>query len=117
MSWSSILIPTKACCSKKKSDQALFICHPGMVTTGDQLKNGPCCENQVGFLKMTSDFIQFLPQWVQHYALTILWTHPATNFLSGITPDAVVGRSSQSHASAISLYGRSLLIFKNVFQI
>ena len=57
--WSSIIVPAKSCCSKKKHKSITLPCHnPINPNKPFELAARPCCENQQDLLQLSVDFLQ-----------------------------------------------------------
>jgi hypothetical protein len=111
--WSSVVIPTKSCCSKKKLT-GIDPCHSSRDETG--ISSRPCCENQQDILQLSVDYLQ------SHFALTkcsptidIVGTFVFNQNFKLITNSDLI-RFPKAHGPPGNLYGRSLLISQQVFR-
>ena len=111
--WSSLVIPAKSCCSKKKS-VGTNPCHSPKSETG--LASRPCCENQQDVLQLSVDYLQ------SQIALTK--SSPTFDFIGTLVFNHnydLVGNSNsnrfhKAHGPPRNLHGRSLLISQQVFR-
>jgi hypothetical protein len=115
-SWSSIYIPAKSCCSKKKNKTITSPCHPSGPENKAELKGMPCCENQEGFLQLGIDFLRM--QTENESAGSVMSFEGVFN-LTSTSPVQFHSSSFPSnkpHGPPLILYGRSLLISQQVFR-
>ena len=111
--WSSVVIPTKSCCSKKKVTGGNS-CHTPKSETG--LASRPCCENQQEIISLSVDYLQ------SHLALTksSLIDDFVGAFVNNHKFDLVTNSDHNSlpkaHGPLRTLHGRSLLISQQVFR-
>ena len=111
--WSSVVIPAKSCCSKKKVIGG-NTCHSTKGETG--LTGRPCCENQQDILQLSVDYLQ------KQIALTKC--SPTFDFIGTFVfnhkYDLVTNTNSKkfhkAHGPPRNLYGRSLLISQQIFR-
>lgn len=112
--WSSVIIPAKSCCSKKKLQTVSQPCHSNKSEAG--LSSRPCCENQQDILQLDVDYLQ------GHLALTKSsqsFDFPGTlvfNSSYDLAANSNGKRIQKSHGPPQNLYGRSLLITQQVFR-
>ncbi len=115
-SWSSLYIPAKSCCSKKKHSSFTIPCHNSTQDNSAEIKSRPCCENQGGLLQLSDDFLRSHisnPGDVQIQACHDVFEF-ASSFLAIQNYSFI--QSYKSHGPPITLYGRSLLISQQVFR-
>ena len=114
-SWSSICLPAKTCCSKKNSSDTLKPCHPSPIKNGSGIKSRPCCENHSSLVKLAIDFIP--KHMVNENPLQdlIINNTPAFECFDTTTFFSSCFSSNKTHDSPLLLYGRSLLIFEQLF--
>ena len=114
-SWSSICLPAKTCCTKKNSGDTIKPCHPSPIKNGSGIKSRPCCENHSALVQLGVDFIT--KHTVNENSLQIPFINntlafecfdPTTFFSSCLS-------SNKPHGPPLFLYGRSLLIFEQLF--
>ena len=112
-SWSSVFVPAKSCCSKKK-DPASKSCHEAIKSEPGFSKR-PCCENFNKLLQQDCDYIQTIvvqgnpavdlhTQVMDLYSLS--WDQPVYNSSLPLT----------AHGPPKALYGRSLLISEQLLR-
>ena len=115
-SWSSILLPAKTCCSKKKNGDTTKPCHPSSNKNDTGINKRPCCENHSEFVQLGVDFIQ--KYMVTGHSIQGPFIN---NILEIECFDSTVFFSSflssnKPHGPPLQLYGRSLLISEQVFR-
>ena|SRR5687768_8869782 len=111
--WSSVVIPAKSCCSKKKLT-GVKPCHSTKTETG--LDSRPCCENQQDFLQLSVDYLQS--------QLGLTKCSPTFDFVGAFVFDYKCdlatnsnhNRFPKTHGPPGNLYGRSLLISQQIFR-
>ncbi|MDQ3017844.1 MAG: hypothetical protein M3R25_14120 [Bacteroidota bacterium] len=116
-SWSSAFIPAKSCCSKSKNNQTAGLCHlPESKQEGVSYEARPCCENHSGFAQLNPEIILSginfsLKSFDQASAVSVQF------FQSSLSAHfASVNSAYPSHGPPSALYGRSMLIFQQVFR-
>lgn len=115
--WTSLYVPAKSCCTKKKLSTNSFACHiPAKDNDSSSIKSRPCCENKDGLIQLDSDFAQKLPVFIK-------WSQTSLIFAVSLINQSLPGfleRESYSinkpHGPPIQLHGRSLLISQQVFR-
>ena len=111
--WSSVIIPAKSCCSKKKLIE-VNPCHSPKSETA--LTGRPCCEDHQDILQLSVDYLN------SQVALTKC--PPSFDFLCTFVfnhkYDLVSTSNSKSfhkaHGPPRNLHGRSLLISQQTFR-
>ena len=116
--WSSVLLPARSCCSKKKSDNEVKPCHADDRSCEKGMRPKPCCENHTSLLNTKSDFFNSHSTWVSKVK-TSQQEFDAI-FSISLIPDfsspSLSSFSFQPHAPPVPLHGRSLLIFKQTLR-
>lgn len=111
--WSSLVVPAKSCCSKKKVN-GVKPCHSAKSETG--LTSRPCCENQQNILQLSVDYLQSNMSLAK--ASPPLDLHDAFVFSINYDLDFHSNHNSfhRPHGPPGNLYGRSLLISQQTFR-
>ena len=115
-SWSSIFVPAKSCCNKKKNATESKPCHSSKSDESTGIKNTPCCENHSSIAKLGTHFIKFhigTATKIQTYC-----PGPAFSFYTILsdTFQSIGNADNKPHGPPLILYGRSLLISEQVFR-
>lgn len=115
-SWTSILIPAEGCCKLAKKDMVRPYGNYPVEASGPVLRKNPCCESLTSFVGIESEFIQSLPTDQEPTGKNIpsilngkAWIGATSTPLPELRPD--------SHLDPVLPYGRSLLVFQQVFRI
>ncbi len=116
MSWSSFFIPPKSCCSKIKPVDAMANCHLPEQPQGPGIAKNPCCENRTALLDITSDFIQSISNWAIKNVHPDSFGPAPLAMIFIYTTSSLSCFSFQPHSPPMRNYGRSLLIFLQVFR-
>lgn len=114
MSWSSVLLPAKSCCSKKKAGAKA--CH-GITKMGCKkgINSKPCCENHTDWAQMESAFLANFEDWPVKKLEIISPAIPAILLPVNFSSFYTTYFSFQPHAPPLQRHGRSLLIFEQTF--
>lgn len=115
-SWSSILLPARLCCGKKKETKPVEACHVADRSCKKGIQSRPCCENHAQLLKTQSDFFNPLSVWVVKTLQQDFVALPLSYSAFVFSAFSQTFSSFQPHATPMPLHGRSLLIFKQVFR-
>lgn len=111
--WSSVVIPAKSCCSKKKLT-GINPCHSAKSETG--LASRPCCENQQDILQLNVDYLQsYLALTKASQTFDFIGTF-VYNSKYELVADSNCKRFHKAHGPPRNLYGRSLLISQQIFR-
>ncbi|MEK7255535.1 MAG: hypothetical protein AAB316_12375, partial [Bacteroidota bacterium] len=114
--WSSVLLPARSCCSKKKEAKAAMPCHEkAQKNCGQGFQSKPFCENRLAVLKMKSDFLNPLPVSTFKVLHQDFVAIAPTLTAIGLSAFSTCFISFQPHAPPVQLHGRSLLIFVQLF--
>lgn len=114
--WSSVLLPARSCCKKKKVVKEVKACHAAERNCEKGIQSKPCCENHAALLKTKSEFFNPLPAWVFNPLQQAFVALPVTDSTPGFSSFSHSCVPFQPHAPPVPLHGRSLLIFKQVFR-
>ncbi len=111
--WSSVVIPAKSCCSKKKLI-GVDPCHSPKSETG--LSGRPCCENQQDILQLSVDYLQSLIALTKcsptfDFSGTFVFHHKYD-----LVSNSNLERFHKAHGPPRNLHGRSLLISQQIFR-
>lgn len=115
-SWSSMLLPARSCCSKKKQMKSVEACHVASRGCEQRIQSKPCCENHTQLLKTQSDFFNPLSEWVSKTLHQDFVALPLSDSAFNFFTFSQSFFSFQPHAPPVPLHGRSLLIFRQVFR-
>lgn len=114
-SWSSVYVPAKACCSKKKN-KSFIACHSPVQDDNTVIKGRPCCEDHNELCQLNVDFLR------SHSGIDISMKYsplPNIFILEGvhiIDIKNLAVNTNQPHGPPLALHGRSLLISQQVFR-
>jgi len=112
-SWSSIYVPAKSCCSKKK-DGMTAVCHLDLDQKA-QISRRPCCENHQDLIQLNADFLQTLSKpGVDSNSFHFIANNDAI-LHSFLCNGYDLLKTVRAHGPPVNLYGRSLLISEQVF--
>ena len=116
-SWSSAFVPAKSCCTKSKPNELKGLCHiPAAQKDGLSFEARPCCENHSAFAQIHSD-LAFSGADFSLKGINQLFTATMSFQLYDASQILLnVGETSRSHGPPQRLYGRSMLIFQQVFR-
>ena len=112
-SWSSIFIPAKSCCTKKKLT-GTNPCHAPKNDAG--LTSRPCCENHQDILQLSVDYTQSHIGLTKYSPSLDFLEIPASNHQYGFVTSSISNRSNKAHGPPMTLHGRSLLISQQIFR-
>ena len=113
--WFSIFTPAKSCCNKKKNDNESKPCHSSHSDDNTGIKKTPCCENHSSIAKLGTNYIKCQSGSTDKIP-TPYFNHGFS--FHTLLSDACRGNikaSDKSHGPSLFLYGRSLLIFEQMF--
>ena len=106
--WSSVFIPAKSCCQKKKSDGYSSSCYSTKENYSTEIGNLPCCEDQNFFVQLEAIYLQQLPANTFHSELIIATSGPVLpsfDFFNG--NDEI---ENKPHGPPLRDFGRQLLL-------
>jgi|GEM_PF-3404049 len=113
--WSSVLLPVRSCCSKKAKpekpclDQKRAHCKKGIKST-------PCCENHASLAQLNTNLLADFQVWSVKKLDIVLPVFDITTQAIVFSSTSAAFSSFQPHAPPMPLFGRSLLIFEQVFR-
>ena len=111
--WSSLFVPPAGCCDNVS--KATNICAPETKTTQDcTFSMRPCCEDEVSLAALSTDFTF---QFTSTLSLLPIAAIPVAHFypnLIGYSNHTAVQKNRFDHFHS-PRYGRSLLIFEQLF--
>ncbi len=115
-SWSSVGVPAKSCCSKKKTSSFTKPCHTPVPDQTAKVKGRPCCENENTLIILSTDFHK--TSFASDGSSLRSFTYPLMSWTShpvGI-PSLHIASDISPHGPPGHVYGRSLLIFLQLFR-
>ena len=113
--WSALFVQPNACCAALNSHTGKRQCKPHPeANSGCKMKKMPCCENKVSFVALSSNYTSR-----NEASQLFRWFFP----LPGASIDPIVNASYSFCTQSFNLfskgppfrYGRSLLIFEQLF--
>ena len=114
--WSSLVIPAKSCCSKKKKSGEITYCHILLTSNQSAIKKRPCCEDELGLLQISSDFIQHESMYMPLPPTIALASHVTGSFAYSTVSIEQPLPGNKPHGPPLNPFGRSLLIEHQVFR-
>lgn len=111
--WSSLIVPAKSCCTKKKVSAAKP-CHSAKNEPG--LASRPCCENRQDILQLSVDYLQSLLALTKSSQTIDFVGAFVGSYIYDLVSISNSKKFQQAHGPPRNLYGRSLLISQQVFR-
>ncbi len=114
--WSSVLLPARSCCSKKKEEAKPCHSIKRHACGKEGVQPKPCCENKTSLAQLHSTFLSDLESW----PVKKLEIAPQAFYAAAISTEFSFPLTTcfpfQPHTPPLPLHGRSLLISKQVFR-
>lgn len=112
--WQSVGFQARSCCSRSQTAKR---CHPAPAKNRVGIHKKPCCENRIGFIQTHSTFTAGIGAIEFKCLASQPLPPPAMPALSGALTAALQSGLFWPHAPPLPLFGRSLLLFQQVFRI